>query len=113
MITSFPRSGTGTALDAASAVSLSITARPSTRTDIRRSTWIVISTKRGKIMSKLYQLVGDYQRLEDSLDEYIEMIEAGEMDEAVIWDTLDGIEGELAATGTKIMAAAMSHSYVE
>lgn len=39
----------------------------------------------------LYQMVGDYKRIEEDLDGFIEAIEAGEMDEDVLWDTLDSI----------------------
>lgn len=46
-------------------------------------------------MSKLYELVGCYRQFEDALDEYIEMVERGEMEEDVIWDTLDSIHGEI------------------
>lgn len=43
----------------------------------------------------LYELVGDYRELEDGVDGFIEAIEAGEMDEAALWDTLDGLKGAI------------------
>ena len=53
-------------------------------------------------MSKLYELVGDFKRLEDSLDEYICMIESGEMDEGVLWDTLDSIQSDITTKADHI-----------
>lgn len=43
----------------------------------------------------LYQLVGDRKGIELALDDYIDAIEAGEMDESALWDTLDGIDGAI------------------
>ena len=43
----------------------------------------------------LYQLVGDYKSIELALDDYIDAIEAGEMDEGALWDTLDGVKGAI------------------
>ena len=40
----------------------------------------------------LYQLVGDRKSIELALDDYIDAIEAGDMDESALWDTLDGID---------------------
>ena len=43
----------------------------------------------------LYELVGYYRELEDGVDGFIEAIEAGEMDEAALWYTLDGLKGAI------------------
>ncbi len=54
-------------------------------------------------MSKLYRLVGDFRRFEEAFDDYVAAIEAGEMDESFIWDTLDAIEGEIADKADRIV----------
>ena len=51
----------------------------------------------------LYTLVGDYKRLEDSLEDYIDAIEAGDMDEDALWDTLDSLNGDIKEKSDSIV----------
>lgn len=44
-------------------------------------------------MSALYQLVGEYKLFEEQFDKYVEMVEAGELPEEAVWDTLDALTG--------------------
>ena len=46
-------------------------------------------------MPRLYELVGDYRRLEDALDEYVELIDSGEMDDGAFFASLDAVSGAI------------------
>lgn len=45
-------------------------------------------------MSALYELTGAYKDFQDKFDLYVEAVEAGELPEDAIWDSLDAIDGE-------------------
>lgn len=46
-------------------------------------------------MSALYNLVGEYKIFEEQLDTFCEMVDAGEMPEQAVWDTLDALQGDI------------------
>ena len=45
-------------------------------------------------MRSLYEIKEDYKTFQAQLDAYTDMVEAGEIPEESIWDTLEAIEGE-------------------
>lgn len=46
-------------------------------------------------MSTLYNLVGEYKIFEEQLETFCEMVDAGEMPEQAVWDTLDSLQGDI------------------
>lgn len=46
-------------------------------------------------MSTLYNLVGEYKIFEEQLETFCEMVDAGEMPEQAVWDTLDSLQGSI------------------
>ena len=46
-------------------------------------------------MSALYELVGEYKLFAENFDKYVEMVEAGEIPEEAVWDTMDAINGPI------------------
>ena len=46
-------------------------------------------------MSALYELVGEYKLFAEQFDKYVEMVEAGELPEEAVWDTLDALNGSI------------------
>lgn len=46
-------------------------------------------------MSALYELVGEYKMFAEQFDKYVEMVEAGELPEEAVWDTLDALNGSI------------------
>ena len=45
-------------------------------------------------MRTLFEITGDYKIFAESFDQYAELVEAGEMPEDALWDTLEAIDGE-------------------
>ena len=46
-------------------------------------------------MSTLYQLVGEYKIFEEQFDKYVELVEAGELPEDAVLDTLESLSGSV------------------
>lgn len=46
-------------------------------------------------MQSLYELVGEYKLFEETFANYCEMVEAGELPESAVWDTLDSLTGSI------------------
>lgn len=46
-------------------------------------------------MRSLYELVGEYKHFEENFQNYVDLVESGDMPEGAIWDSLDSINGSI------------------
>lgn len=46
-------------------------------------------------MQSLYELVGEYKLFEENFQNYVDLVESGDMPEGAIWDSLDSINGAI------------------